>query len=93
MPVLLKRLGNIVTTALLVGSADTAEWYYADVQEATNSHNYDPKYDKDGNVYEVWTGLRPVRDWAALERAWSEANSSESPGEVVSSNTSSVFGD
>ena len=29
----------------------------------------------------------------ALERAWSEANSSENPGEVVSSNTSSVFGD
>ena len=74
-------------------NTDTAKWYYADVQEATNSHNYDPKYDKDGNVYEVWTGLRPVRDWAALERAWSEANSSESPGEVVSSNTSSVFGD
>jgi hypothetical protein len=74
-------------------NTDTAKWYYADVQEATNSHNYDPKYDKDGNVYEIWTELRPVRDWAALERAWSEANSSESPGEVVSSNTSSVFGD
>ena len=49
MPVLLKRLGNIVTTALL----DTAEWYYADVQKAANSHNYDPKDDDDGNVYEV----------------------------------------
>jgi len=53
MPVLLKRLGNIVTTALRGGSADTAEWYYADVQKAANSHNYDPKDDDDGNVYEV----------------------------------------
>ena len=42
-----------MTTVLLVGSADTTEWYYADVQKATNSHNYDPKDDDDGNVYEV----------------------------------------
>ena len=65
-------------------NTDTAKWYYADVQEATNSHNYDPKYDKDGNVYEIWTELRPVRDWAALEREWSESNSSSNPGDVVS---------
>ncbi len=38
------------------------EWYYADVQEATNSHDYDKK---SGN--EIWTKILPVRDWAALE--------------------------
>ncbi len=43
-------------------NADTAAWYYADVQEATNSHNY-----RKNTNYEVWKELRPVRDWAALE--------------------------
>ncbi len=43
-------------------NADTNEWYYADVQEATNSHNYSKN-----TSYEVWTELRAVRDWAALE--------------------------
>ncbi len=70
---------------------DSSAWYYADVQEATNSHNYDQKYDKDNRVYEIWTALRPVRDWAALEREWSAANSSGSPGEVITSNTDAVF--
>lgn len=70
---------------------DTSAWYYADVQEATNSHNYDPQYDKDANVYEIWIELLPIRDWAALEQGWSDANSSSSPGEVVSSSASSVF--
>ncbi len=55
---------------------DTAAWYYADVQEATNSHTCD----MDGVVaddkhYELWLEPLPVRDWAALERAWSEAYS------------------
>ena len=62
---------------------DTAKWYYADVQEATNSHDYDVKTNTDGEKYEVWTKLLPVRDWAALEKEWSDANSSENPGDVV----------
>lgn len=74
-------------------NADTAKWYYADVQEATNSHNFEPEVDDDKNVYEVWTELRPVRDWAALERSWSDNNSSESPGDVVSSSDNAVFVD
>ena len=47
---------------------DTSTWYYAQVQEATNSHDYE-KFD----AYEVWTGIQAVRDWAALEKLWSEA--------------------
>lgn len=44
---------------------DTTKWYYADVQEATNSHTF-----VDGTEYETWQELRPVRDWAALELGW-----------------------
>ncbi len=43
---------------------DTTKWYYLMVQEATNSHYYERK----ANGYEYWTDLRPVRDWAALEK-------------------------
>lgn len=62
---------------------DESKWYYADVQEATNSHDFEVESDADG-LYEVWTGLLQVRDWAALEREWSESNSSSNPGDVVS---------
>ena len=55
-------------------------WYYAAVQEATNSHEYQRASMDDT---EQWTKELPVRDWAALERAWSEANSSRNPGDVV----------
>lgn len=71
-------------------NADTEEWYYADVQEATNSHDYELHTSSDGD-YEVWTELKPVRDWAALEKTWSENNSSSNPGEVISSDKNSVF--
>ena len=43
-------------------NSDTTVWYYADVQEATNSH-----YSEDAGTYEIWTSLREVRDWTALE--------------------------
>ena len=47
------------------------KWYYADVQEATNSHIYH----WDSNGYEVWERILPVRDWAAFEKKWSTAYS------------------
>ena len=50
-------------------NADTEKWYYAEVQEATNSHDYDMV-----GEHEKWTALRPIRDWAALELAWKEEN-------------------
>ncbi len=43
-------------------------WYYAEVQEATNSHIY--IWDDE---HEVWVRIRDVRDWAALEKVWSDA--------------------
>ncbi len=44
-------------------------WYYADVQEATNSHKYIWVSDE----IEYWTGILPVRDWATLEKTFSDA--------------------
>lgn len=55
-------------------------WYYAAVQEATNSHEYRRATFTD---YEQWVAKLPERDWAAFERAWSDANSAPNPGEVV----------
>ena len=49
-------------------NSDESAWYYADIQEATNSHTYDM-----GDEYETWTGIEPLRDWAALEKEWSDA--------------------
>ncbi len=62
---------------------DTTQWYYAQVQEATNSHEYEMKTNSDGTNYEVWTKMLPIRDWQAFEKEWSDSNSSENPGEVV----------
>ena len=63
---------------------DKNAWYYANMQEATNSHEYRIEYDADGEPYEVWTKLLPVRDWAAFEKEWSTVNSAANPGEVIS---------
>lgn len=61
---------------------DKNRWFYKVVQEATNSHEF--QLFDDGN--EDWTKPLPVRDWAAFERAWSDANSAPNPGEVVGGN-------
>ena len=50
-----------------------------------------PAASEDGSVYEIWTELLPVRDWAELERKWSDANFSGSPGEAASSSTGAAF--
>ena len=59
------------------------DWFYADMQEATNSHDYtwltvrgEPK------AMEQWTKKLEQRDWAAFEHAWSTAHSAPG-GEVV----------
>ena len=56
-------------------------WYYAQMQEATNSHDYrwTSVYSE---VCEQWTAKLAERDWAALERTWSHANSAPG-GEVM----------
>lgn len=51
------------------------QWYYEQVQEATNSHTYQMTSDPETSRYEIWQELLPVRDWPALEKAWSDANS------------------
>ena len=55
---------------------DQTTWYYADIQEATNSHEYYMTTSEQGEEYEIWTELLPMRDWPALEKEWSDANSS-----------------
>ena len=61
-------------------NADTAAWYYADIQEATNSHDYD-WITYSGERIEDWTEKLEKRDWAALEREWSSAY--DAPGGEV----------
>lgn len=63
---------------------DKNAWYYANMQEATNSHEYEIKKDSEGKPYEVWTKMLPVRDWAAFENEWATVNSAANPGEVIS---------
>ena len=43
-------------------------WYYAEIQEATNSHTYS----RDGGS-EYWLTIEPLRDWEALEAEWANA--------------------
>ena len=62
---------------------DQTKWYYADMQEATNSHTYQMKENSDKTKYENWTKTLPIRNWEALEKAWSNANSSQRNGNVV----------
>lgn len=45
------------------------KWYYAAVQEATNSHYYERE---DIGYYETWTEIREPRDWEALEKELSQ---------------------
>ena len=58
-------------------------WYYEQIQEATNSHEYTMNTDNEQNPYEIWTKLLPNRDWSELEKEWSDANDGAGSGEVV----------
>lgn len=60
---------------------DRNVWYYAQMQEATNSHDYrwTSVYSE---VCEQWTAKLIERDWVALERTWSHAHSAPG-GEVM----------
>ena len=49
------------------------DWYYYDVLEATNSHEYartDKPIDGQSFCYEEWTKLKENRNWAELETSW-----------------------
>lgn len=45
-------------------NSDTDAWYYTDVQEATNNHDYERVNNKSP---ETWTKITQARDWQALE--------------------------
>lgn len=56
-------------------------WYYAQMQEATNSHDY--RWTKEaGEDAEQWTEKLEERNWEALEKVWSTSHSAPG-GEVV----------
>ena len=59
-------------------NTDPNAWYYAEVQEATNSHEGED-VQVNGETREKWTILLQMRDWAALERAWSDAYDAPNP--------------
>ena len=48
-------------------NAEPNAWYYADIQEATNSHSFSPDT---GNGCEVWTAMRETPDWVAIEQSY-----------------------
>jgi len=60
-------------------------WYYAQIQEATNSHDYlwiSITENWEAVEAEEWTAKLEERDWAALEHMWSTAHSAPG-GEVM----------
>lgn len=64
---MLNRVGNKAGMSDdMVKWTDNPEeaWYYADVQEATNSH----EYVRDEQNKETWTGIVENKDWSELER-------------------------
>ena len=52
---------------------DTSKWYYLDMQEATNSHDYSK-----GGAYESWTKWVEPPDWKSLETQWADKNTNQS---------------
>ena len=58
---------------------DTTKWYYEDVQEATNSH----EYVRAKGYMENWTEILPVRDWKAIEAEWANIYDAVNPGDVT----------
>ncbi len=48
-----------------VDNSDINAWYYINIQEATNSHDFEMKAD---GVHEKWTSLKENPNWAEIER-------------------------
>ena len=58
-------------------------WYYAQIQEASNSHDYDWITEQiENTTVEQWTAKLEERDWVALEQVWSTSHSAPG-GEVM----------
>lgn len=56
-------------------------WYYAQVQEATNSHDYKVRSSYDET--EVWVSIIPTRDWSALEDPSNDQYLKSNAGDVI----------
>ncbi|MCD7946868.1 MAG: InlB B-repeat-containing protein [Oscillospiraceae bacterium] len=50
---------------------DQTTWYYLDIQEAINSHQYTRTETRNTNSAEAWSALMENRDWKLLERSTS----------------------
>ncbi|MCR4963931.1 MAG: S-layer homology domain-containing protein [Firmicutes bacterium] len=68
-----------------IDNADKEVWYYADVQEASNSHEYAWITQTVDNGYENWLEILPTRDWAALEQQWKADNADKQSAQVYTS--------
>ncbi len=67
--------GLISGMATWSDNRNTSEWYYAAVQEATNTHNYKRSRNTE---YETWTEIGDNPDWVKLEQQWSSSGSAGS---------------
>ncbi len=65
------RRGFLEGMIAWVDNDDKSAWYYADVQEATNSHTCQ-EVTEDGVTYERWTELTDNRDWTEFEHGIGE---------------------
>ncbi len=66
-------------------NANKNAWYYADVQEATNSHLYEMSLNLETGTYETWTGHMENRDWNALEQALAASHAAGAQTETTES--------
>jgi len=57
---------NLPQARIWLDNANENTWYYLDVQEATNSHDYAKKADQ---IHETWTSLVEGPKWAAMQHA------------------------
>ncbi|RVU54194.1 S-layer homology domain-containing protein, partial [Anaerosphaera multitolerans] len=61
-------------------NTNSNSWYYAQIQEATNSHTFTRESIND---FEIWRELLSVRNWVQYEKEWSNTNSTQNLGEVI----------
>lgn len=63
-------------------------WYYADMQEATNSHL---RTREEGFDYEIWDEVLPPPDWNALEVEWEALYGAQNAALMVDSREASRY--
>lgn len=67
---------------------DTTAWYYADIQEATNSHLH---AEEENTFLEQWAEVVPPPDWNALGERWSKLYTSPAPTMIVDSRSGADY--